>query len=68
MCLTLVLASATWDRRRWPRWPWTRQTGAAIAVAALLATMTVGYAIWDNVSSYGPRTIAQSSGGSSSAA
>jgi hypothetical protein len=55
ICLTLALANATRGRRRWPCWPRTRQAGAAVAVAAFLATMTVGYAIWDNVSRYGAR-------------
>jgi len=54
ICLTLVLANAT-RGRRWPHLPRTRQTGAAVAVAALLATMTAAYVVWDNASGYGTR-------------
>jgi hypothetical protein len=56
VCLTLVLASA--DRtqalagiRRYR----TRQTGAAVAVAALLGVLAAGYWYWDNTSPYAGR-------------
>src|SRR5207247_8188777 len=55
ICLTVVLANATQGRRRWLRLHRTRQTGAAVAVAALLATSTAAYGLWDNTSRYGAR-------------
>jgi hypothetical protein len=59
ICLTLVLAGA--DRGRGPGWRGrldrfrTRQAGAAIAVAAILAVMTGGYLLWDQTSPYATR-------------
>jgi hypothetical protein len=50
ICLTLVLASATGSRG--PRRFWTRQARAAIGVAALLAALAAGYALWDRTSTY----------------
>lgn len=55
ICLTLVLASADPSRGRGLRRFRTRQTGAAVAVAALLAGMAAAYGIWDNASRYGQR-------------
>jgi hypothetical protein len=56
VCLTLVLASA--DRTQayagLGRYL-TRQTGAAVAVAALLAVLAAGYWYWDNTSPYAGR-------------
>ena len=52
VCLTLVLASATRGGGRGLRRFWTRQARAAIMVAALLATMTAAYALWDRTSRY----------------
>lgn len=53
ICLTAVLAGATRDRGRGLRGFVTRQTGAAVAVAAFLTLLTAGYVYWDNTSSYG---------------
>jgi hypothetical protein len=59
ICLTVVLASA--DRaaagdgrgaRSWLRRFRTRQTGAAVAVAALLAAAAGGYWLWDDTSRF----------------
>jgi hypothetical protein len=55
ICLTLVLASAERGPRRGLRRFQTRQAGAAVAVAALLAMMTAVYGIWDYASHYGQR-------------
>src|SRR5437667_7209911 len=55
ICLTVVLANATQGRRRWLRLRRTWQTGAGVAVAALLATSTAAYGLWDNTSRYGAR-------------
>jgi hypothetical protein len=52
ICLTLVLASATGNGGRGLRRFCTRQTGAAAMVAVLLATLAVGYALWDRTSKY----------------
>ena len=54
ICLTLVLASADREARRGgglARFR-TRQTGAAVTVAALLAVMAAGYWFWDDTSRY----------------
>jgi hypothetical protein len=56
ICLTLVLASA--DRspgRTGLRRYMSRQTGAALTVAALLAVLTSAYLYWDNTSPYAAR-------------
>ena len=55
ICLTVALANATQGRRCWLRLPRTRQTGAAVAAAALLATSTASYGLWDYTSRYGAR-------------
>jgi hypothetical protein len=56
ICLTLVLASRDRDSGPGPRRFLTRQTGAAIAVAAVLAVMAAAYAVWNVQSPYGQRT------------
>ncbi|MGH3156869.1 MAG: hypothetical protein ACRDNF_09875 [Streptosporangiaceae bacterium] len=56
ICLAIVLASA--DRTspgRGPQRYRTRQTGAAVAVAAVLAVLDAAYIVWDYTSSYGRR-------------
>jgi hypothetical protein len=61
ICLTLILASA--DRGQgggWRAWRWggwsrrlgTRQTGAAVTVAALLGVTAAGYWLWDHTSRF----------------
>ena len=55
ICLTLVLASADGRRGRGLRRFRTRQAGAAIAVAALIAVMTAAYGLWDYASPYSQR-------------
>jgi hypothetical protein len=52
ICLTLVLAGATRGGRAGLRRFLTRQTVAAVAVAAFLALMTGAYVDWDETSSY----------------
>jgi hypothetical protein len=56
ICLTLVLAGAdgSGGRGRLDRFR-TRQAGAAIAVAAILAVLTGGYLLWDQTSPYAAR-------------
>jgi hypothetical protein len=56
ICLTLVLASLNRGSRPGLRRFLTRQTGAAVGVAAVLAVMTAAYAVWDVHSPYGQRT------------
>jgi hypothetical protein len=56
ICLTLVLASVNRDGGPGLRRFLTRQTGAAVAVAAVLALMTAASAVSDVHSSYGQRT------------
>jgi hypothetical protein len=51
VCATLVLASADRSGRGLDRYR-TRQAGAAVTVAALLAVATGGYWLWDNTSPY----------------
>ena len=65
ICLTLVLASAdrgeehdgrgAGGRGRWLTRYRTRQMGAALAVAALLAVLTAGYWYWDHTNPYAAR-------------
>jgi hypothetical protein len=55
ICLTLILASADRTAGRGLRRYRTRQTGAAAAVAALLALMAGSYWAWQNTSHYGQR-------------
>ena len=52
ICLTVILAGATRDRGRRLRGFLTRQTGAAVAVAAFLTLLSAGYLYWGNTSSY----------------
>jgi len=52
VCLTLVLAGAARNGGHGPRRFRTAQARAAIMVAALLATMTAAYALWDRASNY----------------
>jgi hypothetical protein len=52
ICLAIVLAGAARGRGRGLRRILTRQTGAAVAVAALLGLMTSAYLYWDSTSSY----------------
>jgi hypothetical protein len=56
ICLTLVLACANrgGGRGRLGRFR-TRQAGAGIAVAAILAVLTGGYLLWDQTSPYAAR-------------
>jgi hypothetical protein len=55
ICLTIVLASARPGRWRDVHRFLTREGKAALAVAALLATMTAAYIGWDYTSHYGKR-------------
>jgi hypothetical protein len=55
ICLALILASADRSRGRGPDRFRTRQAGAAVVVAALLATMAAAYVAWDYTSHYGQR-------------
>jgi hypothetical protein len=55
VCATVVLASATWGQGRGLQRLRTRPAGAAVAVAALLATLAAGYALWDYVTPSGQR-------------
>lgn len=56
ICLTLVLASASRGSGPGLRRFRTRQTGAAVAVATILAVSAAGYAVWNAHSSYAQRT------------
>jgi hypothetical protein len=56
ICLTLVLASASRDGGPGLRRFLTRQTAAAVAVAAVLAVSAAAYQAWNVQSSYGKRT------------
>ena len=52
ICLTLILASAVRGRGRWPRRFFRWQTGAAVAVAAVLTVLAAAYVHWDSTSAY----------------
>jgi hypothetical protein len=55
VCATLVLAGAPrGDGPGWRRFR-TRQAGAAVMAATVLAGLTAIYAVWDNTSGYGAR-------------
>ena len=56
ICLTLVLASASRASGPGLRRFRTRQTGAAVAVAAILGASAAGYALWSARSPYSQRT------------
>ncbi len=55
ICLSLILASADRSRGRGIDRFRTRQAGAVVAVAALLAMMAAAYVAWDYTSHYGRR-------------
>ncbi len=55
ICLTLVLASAGQGNGRGLRRFRTRQTGAAVTVAAILAITAAGYGLWGYTSPYSQR-------------
>lgn len=56
ICLTLVLASVSRGGGPWLRRFRTRQAGAAVAVAAVLAVSAAGFHVWNVHSPYGKRT------------
>jgi hypothetical protein len=57
ICLAIVLASLSRDSvgRPWRQRFRTRQTGAAAAVAAVLALLASAYGVWDATSHFGQR-------------
>jgi hypothetical protein len=55
ICLTLVLASANWGRRGGLGRLATRQAGAAVVVAGMLAVTAAAYVAWDYTSRFGAR-------------